>query len=661
MSDQANQTYDIFISYSSNDLSMAQQLYDRLVAAGFNGDDPKNPRIWFDKKRLDPGCDWHREIEAGCENSRIVIPVLTPRWKTKEWTKYETYGAEAIIPLVFEGTLEEVFTPPLLRFQGDVIDLTGKDTSDRWPVLFEALRKLLAAPLPEVKEQRVAHLRFSHNPNFVGREALMDEIHERLFTNPTTTLTQGHIQAVTALGGVGKTTLAREYAEKFWRCYRQMFWISCKAGVVTEMAGLYPLLFPERTGEGLKEDEKAASVLRELKRLDAPLRLVIFDDAVDENTILSWLPKTGNCHTIITSRFTDWETGIEQTPVWVLDKEPARELLLKRAHLEWENLTGDDKTACDELAGKLGYLPLALEQAAAYIEIQNKGQGQGFGYRKYLTLYEKAENERRLLAKGTKGATEYPDAVFNTWRTTIDQLPPGSRAILRLTSFMAPTPIPFAMVLHGASIVAEQARLSGDDNIPEPDEIELREWKEALIRYSMIRPEALEGFSVHGLVQAVERHQITSSIKDEVIDKSTALLTTFAPYPAFEFENWPAWEVLFPHAEALWSHQNMRPNERLNSKLLVGLYGCLHARARYNEAIPFVRFLLAMNEQQSGPDHPATAQSLNNLAVLLQSKGDYDGAETLFRRALAIKERTMDPTMPLNMPKFNDIIQKSVQ
>lgn len=88
-------TCDAFISYASADLAFAAEVQRRLAVAGF--------RVWFEKARLNSGCDWHKEIEAGCQASRVLLPILTPRWKNSEWTKSETYwgrsGAEPVIPL----------------------------------------------------------------------------------------------------------------------------------------------------------------------------------------------------------------------------------------------------------------------------------------------------------------------------------------------------------------------------------------------------------------------------------------------------------------------------------------------------------------------------------------------------------------------------------
>ena len=139
-------TYDAFISYASADLAFAEEAHRRLVAAGF--------RVWFDKARLNPGCDWHKEIEAGCEASRVLLPVLTPRWQKSDWTKFETYGAEAVIPLIVAGNFADTSTPPLTRFQGQALDLSTQDDA-AWERLFVALRWLLAQPAPE-KMDRLA-------------------------------------------------------------------------------------------------------------------------------------------------------------------------------------------------------------------------------------------------------------------------------------------------------------------------------------------------------------------------------------------------------------------------------------------------------------------------------------------------------------------------
>jgi hypothetical protein len=95
---------DCFLSYSSKDLRLAESIHARLTEAGLD--------VWFDKIRLRSGFDWHREIEAGCESSRVVLPLLTPNWKESEWTRYETYGAENVIPLLAHARGHAAEGPP---------------------------------------------------------------------------------------------------------------------------------------------------------------------------------------------------------------------------------------------------------------------------------------------------------------------------------------------------------------------------------------------------------------------------------------------------------------------------------------------------------------------------------------------------------------------
>ena len=72
----------------------------------------------------------------------------------------------------------------------------------------------------------------------------------------------------------------------------------------------------------------------------------------------------------------------------------------------------------------------------------------------------------------------------------------------------------------------------------------------------------------------------------------------------------------------------------------------LRDKARYAEAEPLYRRALAIREAALGPDHPGTATSLYNLAVLLLAKARYAEAEPLYRRALAIDEKAYGPDHP---------------
>jgi hypothetical protein len=241
-----------------------------------------------------------------------------------------------------------VRTPPLGRWQGQLLDHVDEYR------LIAAVRDLLAQPAPE-KSGHVAHLRFFANPYFVGREETLNEIHEKLFTSPTAVLTQGHITAITALGGVGKTALARQYAEKFWRCYRQMFWVDCRRGLDGEFALIHDVLRPDPVFAALKDTDKAIWVRSELNQPARPLRMLILDNAEDAESVREWIPKSGNCHTLLTSRFTAWPPGVETCAVWILKPEAAQELLLRRS-----GKAADE--ACAAVAGKLGYLSLALSR-----------------------------------------------------------------------------------------------------------------------------------------------------------------------------------------------------------------------------------------------------------------------------------------------------------
>jgi hypothetical protein len=138
-------SHSCFLSYLSKDRVPAERVYVRLAAAELD--------VWFDAARLKPSFEWHGEIEAACESSRVLLPLLTPNWKNSEWTRYETYNAENVIPLLGEGEWADVSTPPLARFQSVAValgaeDETGAAVSQR-VLYFEILLAFLDGKPPD--------------------------------------------------------------------------------------------------------------------------------------------------------------------------------------------------------------------------------------------------------------------------------------------------------------------------------------------------------------------------------------------------------------------------------------------------------------------------------------------------------------------------------
>jgi hypothetical protein len=403
---------ELFISYASGDLDRAAALHALLVAQGF--------RVWFDKVRLTPGCDWHQEIETGCEAARVILPLITARWARSEWTRYETYAHDAVIPVLAEGKAEDAMPSPLRRWNAVMLDPLAGDNDTR-RALLTAIRAKLAEPAPE-RAPRIVDLPYPANPFFIGRDNDLVRIHEELHAAPVAALTQGRVRALAAMGGIGKTTLANEYARRYWRLYPQILWVDGRAGLESGFALLFGKLFPGRSDVGLQQPDKAKLVLAELSGRTE--RLLVLDNVEDIESVRPWLPRdpTTGCGTLITSRFADWPAaaGIRSIQLEVLEPEASRQFLSGRTG---RRADGAERTACDDLARELGYLPLALEQAAAYIA----APGAGVDFAGYLRLYRQATQE--LLARGALGSTEYPDPVITTWQATLAGVPRRAPAV----------------------------------------------------------------------------------------------------------------------------------------------------------------------------------------------------------------------------------------
>jgi tetratricopeptide (TPR) repeat protein len=240
----------------------------------------------------------------------------------------------------------------------------------------------------------VWNLPFASNPNFTGRTAILDGLLAGLAREPGMV----HPQVIAGTGGVGKTQLAVEYAWRHRADYDAVWWV--RAETTTSLHGDYAALAPK---VGLGQDPDQDTMLAAVRDwLEDNLRwLVIFDNADDPTALIPLLPRAGDGHVLVTSQQED-DLGrrADLVPLDVLSVEEATQFLLTR--------TGhNDLAAARDLADALGYLPLALEQAGAFI-----AQTKIITLARYLDLFN--QQNLKLLSKGGRQGS-YRHTVDTTW------------------------------------------------------------------------------------------------------------------------------------------------------------------------------------------------------------------------------------------------------
>jgi tetratricopeptide (TPR) repeat protein len=408
------------------------------------------------------------------------------------------------------------------------------------------------------------------------------------------------------LGGIGKTRLAIEYAWRFGRRHPAALFVLADSpdGLSSGIASLARpdlLDLPERASRS--EHEAVSSVLRWLR--ENPGWLLILDKVDTREARLAvtrLLPALTRGRVIITSRRRDWPAGVRRRALDRIRLQPAAEFLLERTGEDRRRET-DEAGQALRLAELLDGLPLALEQAAAYV-VHNQ-----LSLTQYLDAWQR-EGES-VLAWYDEGVMQYPASLAITWQRSFQQLAPTAQEILRLASFLAPDPIPAACF--------------------DPGDLA------ALSSLSLISAQG-ELFAVHRLVQEVVRQSIPEEERGEWLGRALELVDRHGPVQPDDVSTWPVWDLLRPHTVQLLAYaselgwMDYPSASRLEGELGVLLYG----KSLYAESEPVMRSTLARDERLYGGEDEHVAVSLTNLALLLKDTGRAAEAEPLLRRALAV-------------------------
>ena len=459
------------------------------------------------------------------------------------------------------------------------------------------------------------------NPHFVGR---VEHLAWLATGRGETTITQ----TIAGLGGVGKSQIMLEFAHQQRDAYDIIWWLRVDEALAEDFLALGRQL--GLAVDGL-DQATAVQLVRAWLNSSDKRWLLLCDNAdqAEPRDLRRLLPANPQGRILITSRNPRWSglgavlrldvfTEAEALDFW-------RQRLVKSQRF--------DQSGAVELAQELGYLPLALEHAAAYVAEEEMSAAD------YLALYRA---RRRDLWARHAAPDDYHATITTTWEIGFARArqTPGAADLLNLCCFLAPDAIPLNLLVDHADDLPADLQSALTDPLTRHDALN------ALERYSLLT-RADGALSLHRLVQTVARDQMGAERAKMWAETAVELLGKAYRFNQHDMTTWTTCGQLMPHlatATDLAAERGVESNRAAFLNNEAGFY--LQHYGNLAGARPYVQRALDIREKALGPDHPDTAQSLNNLGGLLQAMGDLAGARPYFERAYTIRQKALGPNHP---------------
>ena len=531
---------------------------------------------------------------------------------------------------------------------GDIASFTGREQEIEPP-------QTLAGPSRQAGSRVWGDVP-ARNPGFRGRKGLLRSVREALVPGD-----RALVVALHGVGGVGKTQLAAEYTHQHAREYEVVWWVAAEQpGLIGEqIAGLAAEMGCAEPGTPMEVARRA--VLRALHGRRG--WLLVFDNAERPEDVARWLPG-GPGHVLITSRAGGWSEVAVPLEVDVLDRLESVAILRAR-------VPGLDDAAAARVTAALGDLPLAMAQAAGYMDETGIPAGE------YLALL--ASSAGQVLGLG--GPTSYPQSLVAVTQLALDRLraqDPAAAELAGACAFLAPEPVPPEW-FTGAS-----AALPGPLGEAAADPLAWRQALGSLVGSALARFSG-GGLQMHRLTQAITRSHLSGEQAAVGRTCAEAVLAANVPGDRDAPRDWPGWARLLPHLQAVdpaaavnpglralacevaWYllrrgdargghdlavslHQNWRerlgPDDRDTLRAAQPFARALWQLGRYRQALKVDEDALTRCRRMLGEDHPDSLHSANSLAADLWSLGEYGAARELDEDTLTRRRRVLGEDHP---------------
>jgi tetratricopeptide (TPR) repeat protein len=589
------------------------------------------------------------------------------------------------------------------RVAREAVVVKSEDSNDYWGELINELVTNLARKLDRlVVESRVARSTvtppYLRNLEFLGRDNELAELHATLLKP------QSRV-SISSMGGMGKTQLALEYVYRHLWEYWKVLWVNGSSeSLITNYLGLAEdlgvLLEKEKRGEAAKGGgqggEEIACIRGGLERPRVPCLLVL-DDVADESQLRHLLPRTGECRVLVTTRV-NLPSYLHE--IRLKELAEADRLRLMRG----TPLLGppEFEEGLRKLAEKFGYLTLALSVCSAWLResnlhpaellqrIDDEELASAFRGREADPIFEKNPDLLALFQASI-------EQIRRLKGTPAGRL--GER-IIWVGGWFAGVPIRIDLLASAVLVndldspddnacclcgLLALCRQGGNQDVSRKAKGDIKAAVDELVKFNLADRAFVEGLQggrqaggmvLHAILRSFGRvrggpESAVSMIKSLVEEGDAASDTEHfqhacdLPIPpkanprvllnAADTEgavngillplvfHYQRKGLYFKARDAISGANIDGISDELQGRYLDRWASCLEACGQYAQSLPLYERALRILEKALGPEHPAVANTLNNMAGLHYSQGEYEEAMSLYGRAVSIAEKVLGP------------------
>lgn len=639
---------DVFYSYAHRDEPLREELEKHLALLRRQG----YIHEWHDRL-IRAGTDWAQAIDKNLNAASLILLLISPDFISSDYC-YEIEmqralerhrsGEARVVPIILRSS--DWQSSPFAELQA--LPKNGKpvtkweDRDEAFLNIVEGLRAIInemiagQAPQAAISSSEVYwSLPYNRNSFFTNRQKTLELLHSALQSSMTLAP-----RALSGMSGIGKTQTAVEYAYRHRKDYRYCFWLSSDTHetLLTDIVALANRLnLPEKKAQD--QQVIVSAVRRWLQEHEQ--WLLIFDNADNLAIIRNFLPQTARGYVLLTTRAQALGGLARRVEVERMPLEEGSLFLLRRAGIISEHMLLAEASLPAQEAAKaicdlVGGLPLALDQAGAYIEEVS------CSVEEYLSLYNTEHAELLKMRGGV--VNDHPESIATTLALSLQKVElanPSAAHLLRFLSFLQPDAIPEEILKLGASELGPelQSAVSGT--------LQYNNMLKELLKFSLVqRDPTTQTLTLHRLTQVVVKDTLDEPEQRSWAQRAVLAISRVFPNPRF-YTSWDLCQRCLPQADTcieLIKRWRLASTEAIQLLNRFGYY--VKRRGRYEEAEHFYQEALELAKQIPGQEHPVFAETLFRIGELLYIKGNYTQAEQLYQQALKFREQSLGPNHP---------------